>query len=614
MKRTNDARSLSVSCVGEAGASTACVNWSNSSAWNLAVIIHFPLRKAVSTMSQSEFDRWVGYVLHEVGHPAFTDRQVWDQAVRDRVSNLLNGIEDVRMEREVIDNVFAINAQPVLERLLAGVAVEAETHGWEPNSIKSLAWTLAFIGRVECNGYALDRSYFDAKLTKGGLIDRLLGWALPRLKAAKSTQDCRDLVDAINVWLAANRDKPEAPKEKPPVDDRDGPQGGQGEGQQAPAENASQGDAGDEGESVSAGDDAADGGEGDTADKPKEGKPGEGEGQPGEGDEGKPGQGKGGEGQPDADSNDGAVKDPSKAPADDANVDATDVAPKGKDDIKRDTPASRTEGDVVNAIRRALNDAEQEVKAGYKGRKLTAGSHDPDRLSVKAKAAAKQRAVIARALKAEDLDTYEGGRTSGRLDRRAFAKVAAGQANVFGRRDLIEGYETDVDVLVDASGSMSGLNIVNAMTLALVVTQAANQVGVSCTVNLFRYGGLTTVHAGGKRTKADGRTFTMATGMATGGTPLCRNMLLAAMRQCRRAPSKRKVMFVITDGQCEMGDDAVKRTAAYIEDTMGVEIAHMSIGVPTSGTFRNEVYVDTFADVAKVGLDKLARTLERGAI
>ena len=73
--------------------------------------------------------------------------------------------------------------------------------------------------------------------------------------------------------------------------------------------------------------------------------------------------------------------------------------------------------------------------------------------------ASRQRALLARALRANETDEREGGRKAGRLDRGALSRAMAGAPNVFARRDISEGYDTDVCVLLDASGSMGGENM-----------------------------------------------------------------------------------------------------------------------------------------------------------
>jgi cobalamin biosynthesis protein CobT len=220
-----------------------------------------------------------------------------------------------------------------------------------------------------------------------------------------------------------------------------------------------------------------------------------------------------------------------------------------------------------------------------------------------------QRQLLARALKRNEDDSYDHGRPSGRLVGRDLAKVAVRDGNIFGKRHISEGYDTDVQVLVDGSGSMGGLNIKAASTLALVVAQAAAQVGVSCTAHVFNDKGL---HASTKgRAKPKANKFAYMQNQICGGTPLTENMLRVVKLQKARAAGKRKVLFMITDGGCNSGPSVLKAAAEYVEQVEGVEIANLHIGGQVMGVFRNEAAVNVHK-VAATGLRQLAGLLERG--
>ena len=99
---------------------------------------------------------------------------------------------------------------------------------------------------------------------------------------------------------------------------------------------------------------------------------------------------------------------------------------------------------------------------------------------------------------------------------------------------------------------------------------------------------------------------------ACGGTPLTTSMIKVAKLQAERAPTKRKIMFTITDGGCQMGFSGVRAAAEYIEAGMDIELANLGIGF-TQGAFRNETRVDDTQDVATIGLEKLTMILQAGA-
>ena len=223
--------------------------------------------------------------------------------------------------------------------------------------------------------------------------------------------------------------------------------------------------------------------------------------------------------------------------------------------------------------------------------------------------ASKQRALLARALRANETEDREGGRRAGRLDRGALSRAMAGSPNVFARREISEGYDTDVCVLLDASGSMSGYSMGVALDTGLVIAQAAGSVGAACTTEVFNSSGYT--RAGGLATKrvpspAD---FSKLTNSATGGTPLSAHMARMATSQAKRAAHKRRVMFVVTDGQCDYGMHTVKRMANYLEQYYGTILAHVSIGSKLTGAFRAEVQVPAGQPFASVGLEHFTKIL-----
>jgi hypothetical protein len=90
-------------------------------------------------------------------------------------------------------------------------------------------------------------------------------------------------------------------------------------------------------------------------------------------------------------------------------------------------------------------------------------------------------------------------------------------------------------------------------------------------------------------------------------------LLKVAFKQVARAQGKRKLLFAITDGGCNMGFSAMVATVAYIEKSLGIEVVNLMIGTPVSKAFTNEVSVPYNKSVCEVGLEQLVRQLERAA-
>jgi uncharacterized protein with von Willebrand factor type A (vWA) domain len=224
--------------------------------------------------------------------------------------------------------------------------------------------------------------------------------------------------------------------------------------------------------------------------------------------------------------------------------------------------------------------------------------------------ASKQRALLARALRANETDEREGGRRSGRLDRGALSRAVSGSVNVFSRREISEGYDTDVAVLLDASGSMMGANMQSALEMGLIITQAAASVGASCTTETFNDGGYTRAGSLASKRTPNPADFSTLLDAACGGTPLSAHMARIAVAQAQRAPHKRKVVFVVTDGDCDYGPEVVKKMAQYLEQAYGTVFAHVSIQTPLRGSFKAEVCVPYSKPLAEVGLNHFVKVLQ----
>lgn len=224
--------------------------------------------------------------------------------------------------------------------------------------------------------------------------------------------------------------------------------------------------------------------------------------------------------------------------------------------------------------------------------------------------ASRQRALLARALKANETNMRSGGRKAGRLDRGALTRAMAGSPNVFTKRKISEGFDTDVCVLLDASGSMGGISMQQALEVGLVVAQAASSVGVNCTTETFNSQGYLRAGTLASRRAPSPQDYGNLVNSACGGTPLSAHMARAAVNQARRAPHKRRVLFVVTDGACDYGPSTVKRMATYLEQAHGTVLAHVSIGAQLTGAFRAEVMVPCGAPLSSIGLDHFVKTLQ----
>ena len=231
----------------------------------------FPSIDETSQIPEHTFNNLIGYALHELGHAWFTDNRAWDRA-RDKhgkfVSNLINGLEDPRIERKVIESGRAPNSRALFENLLNSVL--AKDGYVKPDDKQNIPFLLAVEGR-RLNGYNISH----ASIVDDSPWAKHLHWALKKARVAPDT--------ATIVKIAVELFKRIREQEEQGQAEQDGEgQPSDGEGQPSDGQPSD--------------------GEGQPSDKPSEGgnpsdKPSEGDGEKGEG-EGQPSDGQPSDGQP----------------------------------------------------------------------------------------------------------------------------------------------------------------------------------------------------------------------------------------------------------------------------------------------------------------------------
>jgi hypothetical protein len=194
------------------------------------------------------FNDLLGYVLHELGHIWFTQNEPWDLARLKHgayVSNLINGLEDPRIEWRVIKSGYAPNSRALFESLVNNVLEDGYV---EPDDFKNIPFQLAIEGR-RLNGYNIDAP---AILDKSRYAADLR-WALTAAKKAKNTEKIAKI--AIELYRRLKKTQAEKPEDKPedkpePKGKPEGkPESGEGEGEdEGKGEDGGNGQDEDEGE------------------------------------------------------------------------------------------------------------------------------------------------------------------------------------------------------------------------------------------------------------------------------------------------------------------------------------------------------------------------------
>jgi hypothetical protein len=163
----------------------------------------FPNIDETVDVPKAVFNELIGYALHELGHVWFTDEESWDLAREnhgDFVSSLINGLEDPRIERKVIDSGYAPNSQHLFENLVNAVLTK---DGYvKPDDLKNVPFLLAIEGR-RLNGYPL---VFDSIVDQSPWASDL-HWALTSAQRAKNTREIVGIAIELNKRLQQHQEQ-----------------------------------------------------------------------------------------------------------------------------------------------------------------------------------------------------------------------------------------------------------------------------------------------------------------------------------------------------------------------------------------------------------------------
>jgi hypothetical protein len=206
---------------------TAGIMFTRKDTWLDAKII-FPSISESADVPQTTFNNLIGYALHELGHAWFTTNKPWDDARKTYgayVGNLINGLEDPRIERKVIESGHAPNSRALFENLINSVLGR---DGYvDPNDAKNIPFLLAVEGR-RLNGYVIDVP----SIVDQSVYAKHLHWALGRANKAVDTSAIVKI--AVELFKRIKAQDEDAGKDQE-----------QGEGQ--PSDEGKQGEQGEQG-------------------------------------------------------------------------------------------------------------------------------------------------------------------------------------------------------------------------------------------------------------------------------------------------------------------------------------------------------------------------------
>jgi hypothetical protein len=199
--------------------STAGIMFKRSSIGVDAKIV-FPAIDEGAEMKRSTFNNLIGYAIHELGHAWFTANEPWDKARNEHgqfVGNLINGLEDPRIERKVIESGYAPNSKALFEELLNSVL---KKNGYvDADDLKNVPFLLAVEGR-RLNGYQVDVP----SIVDDAPWSADLRWALAEAQLAPNTHRIAEI--AIELFKRLNDFEPEPTEGEDEGEGEEGEEGG----------------------------------------------------------------------------------------------------------------------------------------------------------------------------------------------------------------------------------------------------------------------------------------------------------------------------------------------------------------------------------------------------
>jgi hypothetical protein len=210
--------------------------------------------------------------------------------------------------------------------------------------------------------------------------------------------------------------------------------------------------------------------------------------------------------------------------------------------------------------------------------------------------------------------------TSGRLDRRALARIGTGAVDVFSRRHETPGMDTALLVLIDLSSSMTGKAHAMACVTAFHLATAAEDAGAKVAVHGFLdtpYGSTQNVAGAqlvpliefGMPVRANAhRLMSVQPHVTTPMSPA----ILGCAEVLRTIDAQRHILMCLTDGDCNYGPGCVT-DACLVARSWGVEVVALGMAAPQvvkAFPDGHNVNVASLDDLGRTGLGVLARMLE----
>lgn len=477
-------------------------------------------------------ERYVGFVVHELLHRKYTDFSVNDG--REYIDSLHNAVEDIWIERQGIKAGLTGNITHLLTVLIDGMVSEALADKIDWADPRQYPFALAVHGRRYARRVPLAQGL-------APIFD----------EASKRIDNCLNSHDTLAVAVWVFEQLQALPQDQPqdqPGDDGQPGEAGEGTGDAGEGTGEGAGEAGgeSEGEGTGEADGAADG----AADGSGEGS-GEGTGE---------GAGEAG---------------PATKPA--ADGPAREVEPTCPD-------AGEAGGGGTFCRERSAPEWDQPMDAGYRT------------FETRSSAGAKLRYEVKTLFDNSARTDWAINRKVGALNVRALPSLATGSDRLFKRRDEIEGVDSAVVILLDASNSMydTEFNLTSgkreclmdhAVPAVVAIHQAVKAAGGDVLVAAFGRTVCKVADWGAPTVKvAKSLERVPDNGMTNDARAIrfCGDLLL-------KRSEARRILFVLTDGD---GDVEMARANVDTLERLGVTVIGIGIGLDVSKVYPNNVRVN----------------------
>ena len=186
-------------------------------------------------------------------------------------------------------------------------------------------------------------------------------------------------------------------------------------------------------------------------------------------------------------------------------------------------------------------------------------------------------------------------------------------SNPYARHTFSPGYETEITILLDGSDSMSqGFKLQRAASLALVVAQAAEQVGVKCEIVRFYGHKVISLKAPRERLGSPNvqARLAFASQSTSGSTPLTQSIALVRQAPGDASADKAQDDFCGDGRNLRHGAKRRQNDNRALRQRPAWRVIGLSIDSHVQGAFKFETSVNSNDDVAKAGLGVLVKALE----